>query len=104
MRTPAVSRAVAKSAAPSARRAMSGINFQLTDDQKAFQDLARKFAQEEMIPKAAHHDKTGEFPHDIFAKAWELGLVNTHIPEAYGGMDMHCFDNCVIMEELAYGW
>ena len=53
----------------------------LSEDQKAFQELARKFAAEEIIPKAAEYDVSMEFPRPIFDKAWELGLVNTHIPE-----------------------
>lgn len=44
---------VAKVGAPSAARAMSGLAFQLSDSQKEFQQLARRFAKEEMIPKAA---------------------------------------------------
>jgi len=38
------------------------------------QELARKFAREEMLPKAAEHDRTMDYPQEIFAKAWELGL------------------------------
>lgn len=80
----------------------SGISFDLNDDQKAFRDLARKFAVEEMIPKAAEYDKTGDYPFEIFNKAWEIGLVNTHIPQEYGGLGLHCLDNVLIQEELAY--
>lgn len=80
----------------------TGISFDLNEEQAAFRDLARKFAVEEMIPKAAEYDRTGEYPHEIFNKAWELGLVNCHIPEAYGGLGLHCLDNVLIQEELAY--
>lgn len=59
----------------------TNFSLKLTDDQREFQQLARKFAREEMIPKEKHHDTTGEFPKEIFGKAWELGLVNTHVPE-----------------------
>ena len=45
-----------------------GLSFQITEDQKAFQDLARKFAAEEIIPVAADYDRSGEYPHDIFQK------------------------------------
>ena len=80
----------------------SGITFNLTDEQKAYRDLARKFAQEKMIPAAAEYDRSMAFPEDIFQAAWELGLVNTHIPQELGGLGLHCLDNCIIMEELAY--
>ena len=79
------------------------ISFELSDDQKSLQELARKFAKEEMAPKAEHHDHTGEFPFEVTKKAWELGLMNTHIPEAYGGMGLGVLDGIIITEELAYG-
>jgi acyl-CoA dehydrogenase len=79
------------------------IDFSLTDEQKQLQDMARKFAREEIIPKAAHYDKTGEYPREIAKKAWELGLMNTHIPEDCGGMGLGVLDGCIITEELAYG-
>jgi acyl-CoA dehydrogenase len=67
----------------------SGYNFELTDDQKAFQQLARSFAQDEIIPVAAKYDKSMAFPHDVFEKAWKLGLVNAHIPQQFGGLGLH---------------
>ena len=72
-----------------------GLSFMLTEDQKAFQDLARKFALEEIIPKAAEHDRTGEYPHEIFAKAWELGLCNPHIPRSCGGLELSTLEGAV---------
>jgi len=79
------------------------IDFSLTEDQKQLQDVARKFTKEFIIPKAAHHDETGEYPHEIAKKAWELGLMNTHIPQEYGGLGLGVLDGCIITEELAYG-
>jgi acyl-CoA dehydrogenase len=79
------------------------LNFSLSDDQKQLQELARKFAKEEIIPKAAHHDKTGEYPREIAKKAWDVGLMNTHIPEEFGGLGLGVLEGCIITEELAYG-
>lgn len=79
------------------------INFSLSDEQKQLQDLARKFAKEEIIPKAAHHDETGEYPKEIAKKAWAVGLMNTHIPEQFGGLGLGVLEGCIITEELAYG-
>jgi acyl-CoA dehydrogenase len=79
------------------------INFSLSDDQKQLQDLARKFAKEEIIPKAAHHDETGEYPREVAKKAWEVGLMNTHVPQEYGGLGLGVLEGCIITEELAYG-
>ncbi|KAG2177011.1 hypothetical protein INT43_007665 [Umbelopsis isabellina] len=93
---------------PTATRAYSsqipaGISFALNDEQKSFQDLARKFALEEIIPVAAEHDLTGKYPTEVIKKAWELGLVNTHIPAEYGGLGLGVLDGAIVTEELAYG-
>jgi len=89
-------------------RPMAGIqstrnlNFNLNEDSLALQELARKFAREEMMPKAAYHDQTMEYPQEIFEKAWELGLVNCHVGEEFGGLGLGCLDSCIIAEEMAY--
>uniref|UniRef100_A0A2K5ERI6 Medium-chain specific acyl-CoA dehydrogenase, mitochondrial n=1 Tax=Aotus nancymaae TaxID=37293 RepID=A0A2K5ERI6_AOTNA len=80
-----------------------GFSFELTEQQKEFQATARKFAREEIIPVAAEYDKTGEYPVPLIRRAWELGLINTHIPENCGGLGLGTFDACLITEELAYG-
>ena len=77
------------------------IGFDLTEEQRMIRDLARDFAQNEIAPQAAHHDETGEFPHAICKKAFELGLLNPGLPEKYGGAGMSCLMECVIAEELA---
>jgi acyl-CoA dehydrogenase len=79
------------------------LDFSLSEEQKALMDMARRFAKERIIPVAAQCDHKAEFPKDVFKAAWEIGLVNSSIPEAYGGAGMHEVDNCLICEELAYG-
>lgn len=79
------------------------IDFTLTDDQKQLQELARKFAKEEIAPAAALHDKEGKFPREIIEKAWEVGLMNTHVPGDYGGLGLGVLEGAMITEELAYG-
>mmetsp|Transcript_15149 Transcript_15149/g.45354 ORF Transcript_15149/g.45354 Transcript_15149/m.45354 type:complete len:430 (-) Transcript_15149:46-1335(-) len=83
--------------------ASGGLCFALTDDQKAFQEVARSYARDVIAPAAAELDRTMAFPEEIFAEMWEMGLVNAHIPEAYGGPGLHAVDGCVIQEELAWG-
>ena len=80
-----------------------GFSLQLSEEQAALQGLARQFAVNDVIPVAAQYDQTMEFPREVFNQAWELGLVNTHIPEAYGGLGLGCLEGCIIGEELAYG-
>lgn len=75
----------------------------LSAEQLAIQQLSRDFAQNEIIPKAAHHDVTGEYPSEIIRKAWDVGLMNLHVPKKYGGSEMGLFESCLISEELAYG-
>jgi len=79
------------------------ISFELSDEQKELQRLAREFTAKEIVPKAAHHDEKGEFPMEIAKKAWELGLMNTHVPQDCGGMGLGVLDGSIVTEELAYG-
>ncbi|XP_030061260.1 medium-chain specific acyl-CoA dehydrogenase, mitochondrial [Microcaecilia unicolor] len=81
-----------------------GFSFELTDQQKRVsKQLQRKFAREEIIPVAAQYDKSGEYPVPLVKRAWELGLMNSHIPRNCGGLGLGIFDDCLITEELAYG-
>ncbi|TGK50392.1 acyl-CoA dehydrogenase family protein [Leptospira kanakyensis] len=79
------------------------IDFSITDEQKALRDLARDFAKNEMIPKAEHHDHTGEYPKEILKKAFDVGLMNMHIPAEYGGAGLGVLDELIASEELFYG-
>jgi len=81
----------------------AGLQFELSDDLKMLQDLARDFTRKEIIPKAEHYDRSGEWPWDIFHKAREVGLVNLNIPEEYGGMGASVLEECIVAEEMAYG-
>jgi acyl-CoA dehydrogenase len=74
-----------------------------TEEQTALAMTARKFVREQVIPVAGHHDETGEMPTAVFRAAWEVGLMNVELPEAYGGLGLHTLDGCLIAEELAYG-
>ena len=79
------------------------LDLRLTEEQDALVQTAREFTRKEIVPKAAHHDETGEFPREIFKKAWETGLMNIEIPEAYGGLGGSCVDNCLVQEEVSFG-
>ncbi|MDQ6777218.1 MAG: acyl-CoA dehydrogenase family protein [Actinomycetota bacterium] len=79
------------------------VDFTLTDEQKSMRDLAHDFAQKEIRPVAWEYDKDGTWPQEIIEKAWELGLMNGHLPEAYGGPGLSYLDGCIIEEEIAWG-
>lgn len=49
--------------------------------------MARKFTKDEIIPKAAYFDKTGEYPIEIVKKAHAVGLMNGGIPEEFGKLN-----------------
>jgi acyl-CoA dehydrogenase len=79
------------------------MDFALDDAQLALQETARRFAQQEIAPEAAHYDQTGEFPREIIRKAWETGLASVSIPSEFGGVGLSLFDSCLVVEELAWG-
>ncbi len=79
------------------------IGYEPSEDQKMYQKTAHEFARDVIRPAAPHHDETGEYPHVVLKQAWELGLMNTMIPEANGGLGLGCLDACIIAEESAWG-
>jgi acyl-CoA dehydrogenase len=79
------------------------VDFTLTDEQKNLRELAHDFAEKEIRPVAWEYDKEGTWPQEILQKAWEVGLMNTHIPEEYGGPGLGYLDGCLIEEELSWG-
>ncbi|MBE3589172.1 MAG: acyl-CoA dehydrogenase family protein [Thermoanaerobacteraceae bacterium] len=79
------------------------VGFQLTDEQLAVQDLARKFTRKEIIPVAREYDERAEMPWPVIHKAFEIGLWNLNIPEEYGGQGLDELTQVIVYEELAYG-
>src|SRR6266542_3488366 len=83
--------------------ATGGISFALSDEQRALRDLAREFAEKEIRPKAAEYDEHATHPADVIVKAHEVGLMNVHLPEEYGGAGLPGFAGMLIGEELSWG-
>jgi acyl-CoA dehydrogenase len=79
------------------------VDFRLSDETKALRELAHDFAEREMRPVAAEHDRDSSWPDDVLRKAWELGLMNIHTPEELGGLALSALDGVVMQEELAWG-
>ncbi len=79
------------------------LDFQLSEEQNALVQAARRFAEERIMPVAAEADRTGEYPRAVFEEAWQLGLVNPTVAEAYGGAGLTHLDNSLICEQLAFG-
>ena len=77
------------------------MDFELTEDQRAFADTARQFALAELAPHAAHWDAEGIFPKEAIAKAGELGFCGLYAPEAAGGLALPRLDATLVFEEMA---
>ena len=75
----------------------------LSEEQQMLRDLARDFADEEIMPYAAQWEKDGEFPQAAIRKAHDLGLLNCTIPEKYGGAGMSFLDEVIVNEEFGRG-
>jgi acyl-CoA dehydrogenase len=79
------------------------VDFTLTDEQKALRELAHDFAVKEIRPVAWEYDKDSIWPQAIIEKAHEVGLMNVHVPEEYGGPGLSYLDGCLIEEEISWG-
>lgn len=72
----------------------------ITPEHQEIQALARKFAQEEIAPIAAHHDETGEFPLATVRKMGQLGFMGIEVPEEYGGVGMDTLAYSLALTEI----
>ncbi len=79
------------------------MNFELTEDQQAFVDTAKAFAEKELAPNAAKWDEEHHFPIEVFRKAGEMGFMGMYTPEEAGGFGMSRLDSALIFEQLAGG-
>src|SRR5215213_7338121 len=66
-------------------------------------EMAHNFAEKEIRPVAWDYDKDGTWPQEIIEKAWEVGLMNTHISEEYGGPGLDFLSGALIEEEFGWG-
>ncbi|MBW1670265.1 MAG: acyl-CoA dehydrogenase family protein [Deltaproteobacteria bacterium] len=82
---------------------MAQVNYFLTEEQQMIVDLARQIAVEKIIPVRAKLDENEEFPWDIMKDMAQADLFGLYIPEEYGGFAKGCFENCLALEQLAYG-
>jgi len=78
------------------------MNFELTTEQRAMRDLVRKFAKEEVTPRAAEIDETDVFPRQLVEQMGELGLMGLPIPEGYGGVGADFLSYILAIEEISY--
>lgn len=77
--------------------------FDLTDEQREIQDLARKFTADAITPHAAEWDENHAFPRDTIKAAAELGFAAIYVSEEMGGIGLGRLEAALIMEAMAYG-
>jgi acyl-CoA dehydrogenase len=77
--------------------------FDLTEDQLAIQDMARKFTADRITPSAAAWDEEKHFPRDVVREAGELGFGAIYISEEMGGINLGRLESALIFEALSYG-
>ncbi|HAE27867.1 MULTISPECIES: isobutyryl-CoA dehydrogenase [Hyphomonas] len=74
-----------------------------SDEQLMIRDMARKFAEEELLPHSEAWDQNSHFPVDVIRKAAELGFASIYVKEDVGGAGLTRTDAALIFEQLAYG-
>ena len=77
--------------------------FDLTDDQQAIREMARRFAADAITPHAAEWDEKKILPRDTLTQAGELGFGSIYVSEESGGIGLGRLEAALIMEALAYG-
>ncbi len=77
------------------------VNFELNEDQLAYQKLARDFATKSLAPFAAEWDANSVFPVDVLREGGQLGFCGLYSPESCGGLGLSRLDSALVFEELA---
>jgi len=79
------------------------MDFHLTEEQEMLRDMCRKFAENELKPKAEHYDRTHEFPWEHVKKLGEMGLMGVVYPPEYNGSGMDYVSYAIAVEEVSRG-
>ncbi|HPL17316.1 MAG TPA: acyl-CoA dehydrogenase family protein, partial [Spirochaetota bacterium] len=79
------------------------MDFTLSEEQQMLKDTLRKFAEEDLKPKAEHYDRTHEFPFEHVKKLGEMGVMGVVYPEKYNGAGMDYLSYAIAVEEVSRG-
>ncbi|ELA8062348.1 acyl-CoA dehydrogenase family protein [Vibrio parahaemolyticus] len=79
------------------------MDFELNEDQLAFAEVAKQFADQMLAPHAAEWDENHHFPKDVLRQAGELGFLSIYTPPEHGGLGLTRLDAAIIFEQLAMG-
>ena len=80
------------------------MDFELTADQKALQNLLRDFARRSIEPVAREFEHTDRYPHEIVAEMKTMGLFGMLVPDGYGGIGLDAISYSLVFEELSRAW
>jgi alkylation response protein AidB-like acyl-CoA dehydrogenase len=79
------------------------MDFELSEEQRAFRHMVHEFVAKEVKPLARHTDETGEFNWTAVKKMGQIGLLGLEVPEAYGGAELDAISVAIAVEELGWG-
>lgn len=79
------------------------MDFELTEEQLMFRDMARKFTEQEIIPNLKENERQEKFDRDIIKKMGSQGLLAPHMPQEYGGLGLDYVTSAIIWEQLCWG-
>lgn len=79
------------------------MNFEYNDEQMAIKEMAKNFAETELMPHASEWDQNEIFPIETLKKAAQLGLAAIYVSEDHGGSGLNRLDAAIIFEELSRG-
>ncbi|TYB53183.1 acyl-CoA dehydrogenase [Nonomuraea sp. PA05] len=80
------------------------MDFELTDEQRAFRETLRAFVDKEIVPVATEYEHSGRYPAEIVDKMKQMGLFGLSVPEEYGGLAADMVSFALVFEEIARGW
>jgi glutaryl-CoA dehydrogenase (non-decarboxylating) len=79
------------------------VNFELTEEQTMFRDMARKFAEQEILPPLKENARQDKFDRGLIKKLASQGLLAPHLPQEYGGLGLDYVTSAIIWEQLCWG-
>jgi alkylation response protein AidB-like acyl-CoA dehydrogenase len=80
------------------------MDFELSDEHKAFREMLRAFVEKEILPVATEWEHSGRYPTEIIEKMKQMGLFGLTVPEEYGGLEADMVSFALVFEEIARGW
>ncbi|MBT2232616.1 acyl-CoA dehydrogenase family protein [Nonomuraea sp. NEAU-A123] len=80
------------------------MDFELSDEQRAFRETLRAFVDKEIMPVAIEWEHSGRYPTEIVDKMKAMGLFGLTVPEEYGGLGADMVSFALVFEEIARGW